>query len=94
MFRPVCLQPEPFFITLALYDAREGRKISADFHFDPNSALLRSMIPNDLRGAADMLNSVQDASSGEPRLCGVDPKWLTYNNMVGAPRLWGRRAVA
>uniref|UniRef100_A0A8D9FDQ4 Dedicator of cytokinesis protein 9 n=1 Tax=Cacopsylla melanoneura TaxID=428564 RepID=A0A8D9FDQ4_9HEMI len=32
-----CTQVEPYFTTLALYDAKEGRKISENFHFNVNS---------------------------------------------------------
>ncbi|KAI0229885.1 Dedicator of cytokinesis protein 10 [Lamellibrachia satsuma] len=70
--------PEPFFITLSLYDAREGKKISEDFHFDPNKKRIRSMIPNELLNTTDMLNSVNRATSGEPDLYRVDSKWLAY----------------
>ena len=78
----VVFQPEPFFITLALYDARAEKKISEDFHFDPNAETIRSMIPNELLNATDMLNSVNGATSGEPDLYGVDPKWLAYCDRV------------
>jgi len=40
-------QPEPFFLTLALYDAKEERKISEDFHVDLNSPEIRAMLPVD-----------------------------------------------
>lgn len=40
--------PEPFFLTFALYDSTRGKKISEDFHFNPNSAEIRQMIPNDV----------------------------------------------
>ena len=39
-------QPEPFFISFALYDARYGCKISEDFHFDPNSDDIRGLLPS------------------------------------------------
>ena len=33
-------QVEPFFVTLALYDASAGKKISADLHLDLNHPLV------------------------------------------------------
>lgn len=79
---PFIFQPEPFFITLFLYDTREGKKISEDFHFDPNKERIRSLIPNELLNATDMLNSVNGATSGEPDLYRVDSKWLAYCDCV------------
>ena len=39
------LQVEPFFFSLALYDAQNKVKISEDFHFDLNSPSLRGLLP-------------------------------------------------
>ncbi|KAL5475482.1 hypothetical protein EMCRGX_G025301 [Ephydatia muelleri] len=36
---------EPFFCSLALYDAQNRMKISEDFHFDLNSPVLRGLLP-------------------------------------------------
>ena len=41
-------QIEPFFLTLALYDAQKGVKISENFHVDLNSPALRQMVPPSL----------------------------------------------
>ena len=38
-------QLEPFFLTLALFDAQQGVKLSEDFHVDVNSDPLREMLP-------------------------------------------------
>lgn len=82
------LQPEPIFITLALYDAKEGKKLSEDFHFDPNTEEIRDMIPKEVRQATDMLNSVDGATSKQPDLYGLDESWLAYPKLVRQPFLY------
>lgn len=41
-------QAEPYFTSLALYDAKNGRKLSENFYFDLNTEAVRDMLhPND-----------------------------------------------
>ncbi|NXT43398.1 DOCK9 protein, partial [Pelecanoides urinatrix] len=55
---------EPFFVTLSLFDIKNNRKISADFHVDLNHASVRYMIPNAsqqmVNGSGDSLHRIQD----------------------------------
>lgn len=68
-------QPEPFFLTFALYDAKDGRKISEDFHIDPNDPEILGMIPPEVLLAADKLQSVEGKKTSPP-LNGLDENWL------------------
>ena len=42
------VNPEPFFVSLALFDARRGVKLTENFYFDPNPPEIRRMIPPDV----------------------------------------------
>ena len=54
---------------LSLYDAKEGKKISEDFHFDPNGKDLRDLMPQAGEMEADPWP-------------GLDPYWMAYPQMV------------
>ncbi|KAL3847595.1 hypothetical protein ACJMK2_018498 [Sinanodonta woodiana] len=74
--------PEPFYITFALYDTREGRKVSEDFHMDPNEPEIMAMIPEEVLLAADKLHSVEGINSA-PDLNGLSSEWLLSKNKQG-----------
>ena len=84
-FFPSLPQPEPFFISVSLYDAKDGKKLSEDFHWDPNIPDIRAMIPQDLLRANDMLNSVEAQQNSQPRLQGLKEDWLAFPKQVHIP---------
>ncbi|XP_067949265.1 dedicator of cytokinesis protein 9-like isoform X3 [Watersipora subatra] len=49
--------PEPFFLTLALYDAQEGRKISENVYLDCNSDELYKMLPEERVSNGELFQS-------------------------------------
>ena len=78
------LQPEPFFLSFSLYNAKEGRKISEDFHVDPNSSEIRAMIPSELLQSSGLLvnGSNGGRKSVEFSLNVPDMHWLEMQKQV------------
>ncbi|XP_048460342.1 dedicator of cytokinesis protein 10 isoform X3 [Rhincodon typus] len=74
---------EPFFISLALFDVRENRKISADFHVDLNHDNVRQLIAGTVSvkengGKNSPVKTSEEDKSGEPQLKKIPEGWLQY----------------
>ncbi|XP_062616230.1 dedicator of cytokinesis protein 9-like isoform X2 [Saccostrea cucullata] len=74
--------PEPFFLSFALYDAKEGKKISEDFYIDPNEKEIRQMVPDDVLLASDKLHSVEGRNTS-PNLHDLSEEWLLKKDRHG-----------
>lgn len=62
-------QVEPYHTSLCLFDARNGRKLTENFHFDVNEANTRNMIP--VPNGIEVKNNVKIELP-----VGVPEKWL------------------
>lgn len=90
-------QIEPFFVSLALLDIREGRKVSADFHVDLNHEAVRQMLGGCTNGtggpgagAGGQENGLCSPAEKKPGDCYLNmdlEHWLCFPKQVGSSAL-------
>uniref|UniRef100_A0A8B9ZG59 Dedicator of cytokinesis 9 n=1 Tax=Anas platyrhynchos TaxID=8839 RepID=A0A8B9ZG59_ANAPL len=73
---------EPFFVTLSLFDIKNNRKISADFHVDLNHTSVRHMLSN---APQPMMNGSGDSSH---RIQDIYETMLQYPKQVRISEMW------
>lgn len=81
----MCSQIEPFFVNLALFDIKDGRKISADFHVDLNHDIVRHMIcPSTgvISNGTVSPSASRSKELEEPQIRGFPEKWMQYPKQV------------
>ncbi|KAM8953703.1 dedicator of cytokinesis protein 10 [Pelodytes ibericus] len=69
---------EPFYISLALFDITDGRKISADFHVDLNHDIVRQLTTSSAENGAISPSISLAKELEEPQIQGFPEKWMQY----------------
>lgn len=76
-------QVEPYHTSLCLFDAKNGRKLTENFHFDINSPTIRSLMPNIPNG----LNH-RDAKNSSTETKSISSYHTTTNIPTNVPQEW------
>lgn len=96
-------QIEPFFVSLALLDVREGRKVSADFHVDLNHEAVHQMLGGcgngtggpgtGVGGQENGLCSPAEKKPGDCYLSLELDHWLRFPKQVRHASMWNNFGI-
>ena len=76
-------------MTFTLYNAKEGRKISEDFHFDANSDAVRCMLPSEEAHITGSASHSRPTANGAPTGTSMDArdiKWLELQKQASCAK--------